>query len=171
MRKNNHHIPKSLLVINNIIIVIACIAFIIGFIFFVNYLFEVDKKYTKTEATNLNHLISRPHLITDCYIPNGKYKTIYDDQFSHYGEFEFQLTKDSLLTKDKNFKIERFDAGGFIKINDFKVTDSTTELQKKLMEYGKFSYFQIKKCDGNKFKFIEGPNLHVISSSGTFIKY
>ncbi|WP_397299253.1 hypothetical protein [Nonlabens ulvanivorans] len=47
-------IPKPLLVINNFILVIGSIAVIIGLIFFIKYMIELDQKYDKTESTYLH---------------------------------------------------------------------------------------------------------------------
>ncbi|GAL01927.1 hypothetical protein JCM19314_564 [Nonlabens ulvanivorans] len=47
-------IPKLLLVINNFILVIGSIAVIIGLIFFIKYMIELDQKYDKTESAYLH---------------------------------------------------------------------------------------------------------------------
>jgi hypothetical protein len=102
MRKNKHHIPKSLLVINNIIIVIACIAFIIGFIFFVNYLFEIDKKYSASSILPIfekSTFIIPPNF--ECQISDGTYKTIYDTEVSYNPNFKFEIDKDSLYFENE----------------------------------------------------------------------
>lgn len=43
-------IPKPLLAINNFILFIGSIAFIIGLIFFIKYIIELDQKYDNTES-------------------------------------------------------------------------------------------------------------------------
>ncbi|PQJ32999.1 hypothetical protein BST92_14180 [Nonlabens arenilitoris] len=51
-------IPKPLLIINNFILVIGSIADIIGLIFFIKYMMEIDLKYNKTESAYLYMTVS-----------------------------------------------------------------------------------------------------------------
>lgn len=55
MRKtNDEDIPKSLLAINNFIVIISCIMFTIGLIFFIKYLNKVDQKYANDQSKQSN---------------------------------------------------------------------------------------------------------------------
>ena len=173
MRKNNYHIPKSLLVINNFIIVIACIAFIIGFIFFVNYLIEVDGKYS---ASSFSPIFEKSTFIVptnlECQISDGTYKTIYDTEFSYYPNFKFEIDKDSIYFEyEKNgLKIERLPSMGFLVHHHEMNMDSLTKFQKKIIDDFKYSYYQIEECKGDTLKFRLGPNLHITSATGIFVK-
>ena len=52
-------IPKPLLIINNfILVIVGSIAGIIGLIFFIKYMMEIDLKYNKTESAYLYMTVS-----------------------------------------------------------------------------------------------------------------
>jgi len=78
VKNEEDHIPKSLLVINDIIIVCGCIVFIVGLFFFVKHMIELDDKYS-SNATALIHKNINNEVIS-CEILNGTYKTIYENK-------------------------------------------------------------------------------------------
>ncbi|GAK91678.1 hypothetical protein JCM19297_1630 [Nonlabens ulvanivorans] len=168
MKNEEDHIPKSLLVINNIIIVCGCIAFVIGLFLFVKYMIQLDDKYNSNKTALIHKNISNE--VISCEILNGTYKTIYDKQFSDYPEFIFEITDDSLFTEDARYKIDRSYYGSFTIEYPEVNQDSLTDFQKKIYEYNKSSFYKIISCRDKKYRFENMVNLHVTISTGTFIK-
>ncbi|GAK95257.1 hypothetical protein JCM19298_1586 [Nonlabens ulvanivorans] len=170
MKNEEDHIPKSLLVINNFILVIGSIAVIIGLIFFIKYMIELDLKYENKSSSVEHAELTNYKLFSNCQFPNGTYKTIYDKQFYNYPEFVFKITDDSLFTKDQRLKIERFSNSSFrIEFPEIN-QDSLTDFQKKIADDFKFSYYEILECKKDTFKFLNTHNLHITISSGIFVK-
>ncbi len=168
--KENHHIPKSLLFTNNLLIFLGCIGFIIGLVFFVLFMIEMNDKHTQSKIAELRTQSTAYSNNSNCDIPNGTYKTIYDKQFSNYPEFVFEITDDSLFTREQRLKIERSYYGIFTieypEINQ----DSLTDFQKKLYNYNKGNFYRITSCKGKSYKFENMINLHVTISTGSFMK-
>ena len=109
----------------------------------------------------------------NCDLNNGKYKVIYDKQFSNYPKFEFKIDGENLT--EINSESNRIKKKEKLGVNSFKLkslekqTDSLTEFQKKLMSYGK-TYYEITNCKKDTIDFIMRVNLHVISHSGKFVR-
>jgi len=109
----------------------------------------------------------------DCKLNNGKYKVIYDEQFSDYPKFEFEVNGIYLteINSDSNrkFKIDSIGENNFRLKSMEKQTDSLTEFQKRLTSNGK-PYYEITGCKKDTIEFIMRVNLHVISHSGKFVR-
>ncbi len=109
----------------------------------------------------------------NCNLKNGKWKVVYDEQFSDYPKFEFELNGQDLTEinskKNRLFKIEPIGKNSF-RINSLeKQTDSLTEIQKALISHGN-PYYEIIDCKKDTIEFIMRVNLHVISHSGKFVR-
>lgn len=109
----------------------------------------------------------------DCELTNGKYKVVYDEQFSDYPKFEFKINGQNLteISSDSNHKytIETLGENSFRLKSLEKQTDSLTEFQKALTSYGK-PYYEITDCKKDTIGFTMRVNLHVISYSGKFVR-
>lgn len=109
----------------------------------------------------------------NCDLENGKYKVVYDEQFSDYPKLEFEINEQKLteINSDKNrsYKIEPIGENAFRLKSLKKETDSLTEFQKKLTSFGQ-SYYEITNCKKDTIDFIMRVNSHVISHSGKFIR-
>ena len=108
-----------------------------------------------------------------CELKDGKYKVIYDKQFSEYPKFEFVINGQNLTeinsNKNQNYIIENLGENTFrLKLLE-KQTDSLTDLQQKLMSYAN-PYYEITDCKNDTIEFTMRVNLHVISHSGKFIR-
>ncbi len=109
----------------------------------------------------------------NCDLNNGKYKVIYDEQFSDYPKFEFEIDGQNLTEINtelsRKYQIENLGNNSFrLKLLE-KQTDSLTEFQKVLMSQGK-PYYEIKNCKKDTISFTMRVNLHVISHSGKFVR-
>ena len=110
---------------------------------------------------------------SNCHLKNGKYKVIYDQQFSDYPKFEFEIDGQNVteINSDSNrtFKIESIGENTF-RLKSLEIrTDSLTEFQKALTSYGK-PYYEITDCKKDTIDFTMRVNLHVISHSGKFVR-
>lgn len=109
----------------------------------------------------------------NCELKDGKYKVIYDEQFSEYPKFEFEINGQNLTeinsVKNRNYIIENLGENSFRLKSLEKQTDSLTEFQKTLMSLGK-PYYEIKDCKNDTIEFTMRANLHVISHSGKFVR-
>ena len=109
----------------------------------------------------------------NCELQNGKYKVIYDEQFSEYPKFEFEINGQNLTEinskHNRNYIIENFGENAFRLKSFEKQTDSLTEFQKALMSNGK-PYYEITDCKNDTIEFTMRVNLHVISYSGKFVR-
>ncbi len=108
-----------------------------------------------------------------CVLKDGKWKVVYDEQFSDYPKFEFELNGQKLteINSEKNrlFQVEPIGKNSF-RINSLeKQTDSLTKMQKALVSKGK-PYYEIIDCKKDTIEFIMRVNLHVTSHSGRFVK-
>ncbi len=104
---------------------------------------------------------------------NGKYKVIYDKEFSKYPKFEFKIDGENLTEINSEFnrryKIEKLGENSFKLIFVEKQSDSLSEFQKALISYGK-PYYEITDCKKDTINFIMRVNQHVISHTGKFIR-
>ncbi|AFU67086.1 hypothetical protein P700755_000006 [Psychroflexus torquis ATCC 700755] len=104
---------------------------------------------------------------------NGKYKVIYDKQFSNYPKFEFEINGQNLTETNselnRKYKIESLGENSFRLKTIEKPKDSLTEFQKSLMSNGK-PYYEITDCKNDTIDFTMRVNLHVISHSGKFVR-
>jgi hypothetical protein len=109
----------------------------------------------------------------NCELKNGKYKVVYDKEFSDYPKFEFEINGQNLteINSDSNrkFTIETLGENSFRLKSLDKQTDSLSELQKALMSNGK-PYYEITDCKKDTIDFTMRVNLHVISHSGKFVR-
>jgi len=109
----------------------------------------------------------------DCELNNGKYKVVYDKQFSEYPKFEFEVHEQNLTEinskSNRSYKIVKIGENSFRLIPLEKQTDSLTKFQKKIALNGK-PYYEITGCSNNMIEFIMRVNLHVISHSGKFVR-
>jgi len=109
----------------------------------------------------------------NCYLKNGKYKVVYDKQFSEYPKFEFEIDGKNLteINTDSNRKYVIDSIG----VNHFKLKllgkqkYPLTEFQKSLTSYGQ-PYYEITDCKKDTTDFIMRVNLHVTSHSGKFTR-
>ncbi|GAB3823206.1 hypothetical protein [Pontibacter rugosus] len=109
----------------------------------------------------------------DCGLGNGKYKVVYDEQFSDSPKFEF-VVKGKTLTQINSsqkevYLIKKLSEKSFQLIPTQKRADTLTELQKALISHGQ-PYYELKNCKKDTVEFIMRVNLHVISHSGKFVK-
>ncbi len=109
----------------------------------------------------------------NCDLKDGKYKVIYDDQFSNYPKFEFKIDGQYLteINSDSNrkFKIESIKKSAFRLKSLENPSDSLTEFQKALTSNGQ-PYYEITNCNKDTIYFIMRVNLHIISHSGKFVR-
>ncbi|WP_246051440.1 hypothetical protein [Aequorivita sinensis] len=109
----------------------------------------------------------------NCELKDGKYKVIYDKQFSEYPKFEFEINGQNLTeinsVKNRNYIIENLGENSFRLKSLERQTDSLTEFQKTLMSHGK-PYYEITNCKNDTIEFTMRVNLHVISHSGKFVR-
>ncbi len=152
---------KKILKISFIILTIGWFAFI-GFGFVVANFFGETREDLAFNETNYS-----------CELKNGKYKVVYDKEFSQYPKWEFELNGKNVtkINSDikRKYELEKIGANSF-RLNSLeKKTDSLTEIQKALISQGK-SYYEITDCKKDTFEFTMRVNLHVISNSGKFIK-
>lgn len=108
-----------------------------------------------------------------CVLKNGKYKVVYDEQFSDFPKFEFEVDGQTLTDinsdSNRNFIIESFGENAFrLKSLEIQV-DSLTDFQKALTSNGQ-SYYEITDCNKDTIEFVKRINLHVISYSGKFVR-
>ncbi|MGM0636638.1 MAG: hypothetical protein ACQESK_11285 [Bacteroidota bacterium] len=108
-----------------------------------------------------------------CQLTNGKYKVIYDKQFSDYPKFEFEINGQNLTEnnpeQNRNYFIENLSENTFRLKSLERQTDSLTEFQKALLSNGK-PYYEITDCRNDTIEFTMRVNLHVISHSGKFVR-
>jgi hypothetical protein len=108
-----------------------------------------------------------------CKLEDGRYKVIYDDRFSDYPKFEFEVSGQNLteINSDlkRKFKIEPINKNSFRLKSLEKQTDSLTDLEKALISHG-HPYYEITDCKNDTIFFTMRVNLHVISYSGKFVR-
>ncbi len=108
-----------------------------------------------------------------CGLKDGRYKVVYDDQFSDYSKFEFEVNGQNLteINSDstRTYKIEQIGNNSFRLKSLEKQSDSLTELQKALTSHGQ-AYYKITDCKKDTIDFTMRMNLHVISHSGKFVR-
>lgn len=104
---------------------------------------------------------------------DGKYKVIYDKEFSAYPKFEFEIDGQNLTEinseLNRRYQIERLGENSFRLISLEKQRDSLTEFQKMLTSNGK-PFYEITDCKNDTIDFTMRVNLHVISHSGKFVR-
>lgn len=104
---------------------------------------------------------------------DGKYKVIYDKQFSDYPKFEFEIVGQNLTEINselsRRYQIENLEENSFRLKSLEKQRDSLTEFQKILTSKGK-PYYEITDCKNDTIDFTMRVNLHVISHSGKFVR-
>ena len=109
----------------------------------------------------------------NCELTNGKYKVVYDKEFSNYPKFEFEINGQNLteINSDSNrrFVIESLGENSFRLKSLEKQTDSLSEFQNALISNGK-TYYEITECKKDTIDFTMRVNLHVISHSGKFVR-
>lgn len=108
----------------------------------------------------------------NCELKDGKYKVVYDEQFSEYPKFEFEINGQNLTEinseQNRNYIIENIGENTFRLKSLEKQTDSLTEIQNTLMSHGK-PYYEMD-CKNDTIEFTMRVNLHVISHSGKFVR-
>jgi hypothetical protein len=108
-----------------------------------------------------------------CHLDNGKYNVIYDEQFSHYPNFEFEVNGRTLTKVNSNKKeeyiIKNLSERSFQLIPSQKQTNNLPELQKALISNGQ-PYYEITNCRKDTIEFIMRVNLHITSHSGKFVR-
>ena len=108
----------------------------------------------------------------NCHLKDGKYKVVYDEQFSNYPEFEFEVTGENLTEINseqiRNYKIETIGRNSFRLKSTEKQADTLTEIQKALTSLGT-PYYEIVNCKSDTIDFVMRVNLHIISHSGKFV--
>ncbi|AUC79647.1 hypothetical protein CW736_09840 [Nonlabens sp. MB-3u-79] len=171
-KKNKTYIRKPLLTLNDLLIIIGCTGFIIGLVFYVNYIITMDELNSSPKAQIIKNYTSIIPLSLQCQISDGKYKAIHDKEFSHYTNYQFEIKGDSICFESDNssIKIDRFDSGVFVIHHPQINIDSLTEVQRYLVEDFKYSYYQIEECKGDTLKFRLGPNLHVTRTTGVLVR-
>ena len=106
-------------------------------------------------------------------LKNGKYKIIYDKQFSNYPKYEFKVDGNDWFEmnteKNQKYVIEKLDENSFRINPSEKQTDTITEIAKTLKTLGN-PYYEITNCKKDTIEFILRVNLHVISYSGKFVR-
>ncbi|NCO64961.1 MAG: hypothetical protein COZ75_12180 [Flavobacteriaceae bacterium CG_4_8_14_3_um_filter_34_10] len=104
---------------------------------------------------------------------DGRYKVVYDDQFSDYPEFEFEVNGQNLteISSDlkRKYRIEQIGNNAFRLKSLERQSDSLTDFQKALTSHGQ-PYYEITGCKRDTINFTMRVNLHVISHSGKFIR-
>ena len=109
----------------------------------------------------------------NCGLNDGKYRVIYDEQFSNHPKFEFEIDGQNLTEinseLNRKYKIENLGENSFRLKSLEKQNDSLTELQKMLISNGK-PYYEITNCKKDTIDFTMRVNLHVISHSGKFVR-
>ena len=109
----------------------------------------------------------------NCGLNDGKYRVIYDEQFSNHPKFEILLDGQNLTEinseLNRKYKIENLGENSFRLKSLEKQNDSLTELQKMLISNGK-PYYEITNCKKDTIDFTMRVNLHVISHSGKFVR-
>jgi len=109
----------------------------------------------------------------NCGLNNGKYKVIYDKQFSDFPKFEFEIVGQNLTEinseLNRRYQIESLGENSFRLKSIEKQRDSLTEFQKMLTSNGK-PYYEITNCKNDTIDFTMRVNLHVISHSGKFVR-
>ena len=108
-----------------------------------------------------------------CNLEDGRYKVVYDDQFSDYPEFEFEVNGQNLteISSDlkRKYRIEQIGNNAFRLKSLERQSDSLTDFQKALTSHGQ-PYYEITGCKRDTINFTMRVNLHVISHSGKFIR-
>lgn len=108
-----------------------------------------------------------------CNLKDGRYKVIYDEEFSDYPKFEFEVSGQNLteINSDskRKYKIEQIGNNAFQLKSQEKETDSLTDFQKALTSHGQ-PYYDITDCKKDTIYFTLRVNLHVISHSGKFVR-
>ncbi len=110
----------------------------------------------------------------NCELKNGKYKVIYDTEFSEYSELEL-IVSDKTLTeiysdsKKSEYKINWLTENTFRLEPTEKRKDSLTEIEKKLKTLGN-PYYELTECSNDTIQFILRRNLHIMVNSGKFIR-
>ncbi|MDW5290367.1 hypothetical protein [Formosa sp. PL04] len=109
----------------------------------------------------------------NCELKNGRYKVVYDKQFSEYPKFEFEINGQNLTEinseQNRNYIIENLGENTFQLKSLEKQTDSLTDFQKALISNGK-PYYEITDCKNDTIEFTMRVNLHVFSHSGKFVR-
>ena len=108
-----------------------------------------------------------------CELKNGKYKVVYDKEFSEYPKWEFELNGKNVteINSDlkRKYELEKIGKNSFRLNSREKKTDSLSEIQKALISHGK-AYYEITDCQRDTFEFTMRVNLNVISYSGKFVR-
>ena len=109
----------------------------------------------------------------NCGLNDGKYKVIYDKQFSDYPKFEFEIVGQNLTEINselsRRYQIENLGENSFRLKSLVKKRDSLSEFRKILTSKGK-PYYEITDCKNDTIDFTMRVNLHVISHSGKFVR-
>ena len=107
-----------------------------------------------------------------CYLENGKYKVLYDKQFSNFSKFEFEVkgkTLTELNTDKKVYSIKSLSENAFQLIPTVNQTDELTNIQKSLASLGE-PFYEITNCKADTIEFIMRVNLHITSHTGKFVR-
>lgn len=109
----------------------------------------------------------------NCELKDGKYKVLYDERFSNYPKFEFEVNGDYLIEINsdikREFKIEYISKNSFQLKSIKEQKDSLSDFQKQLTSHGE-PFYEITDCSKDTIDFVMRVNLNVISHSGKFIR-
>ncbi|MDF9795359.1 hypothetical protein OKW21_006726 [Catalinimonas alkaloidigena] len=108
-----------------------------------------------------------------CNLKDGKYKVVYDKQFSGYAESEFVIIDQTLIELKNNQKSEykiNWIAEDQFRLDPInKETDSLTSIQEELNSLGE-PYYQITGCKAGDIMFEFYRNPHILINSGKLIR-
>jgi len=109
----------------------------------------------------------------ECGLEDGRYKVVYDEEFSDYPKFEFEVDGQNLIELNsdlkRKFRIEQI-GNNFFRLKSMETQkDSLTKFQKALMSHGQ-PYYEITDCRKDTIDFTMRVNLHVRSHSGKFVR-
>ena len=108
-----------------------------------------------------------------CKLRDGKYKIVYDKQFSDYLESEFVVVDQTVIELKNDQKLEY--KINWIAEDQFRLTpsdkeiDSLTSIQKQLISLGK-PYCKINGCKSGDILFEFYHNAHILINSGKLVR-
>lgn len=123
----------------------------------------------KRAALNKKHLETES---SECVLPDGRYKVVYDKGFEGYSPFEFEIKKDSITFFDESDsgrkKIEKNSNCILSLVKEEINVSEMTPFQKMLDEQHLF--YDFKRINDFEYSFIWRWDLHLMTISGRFIR-
>ncbi len=106
---------------------------------------------------------------SNCELKNGKYKVIYNSNYSEYSQFDFVIKNENFITKGNKHKIKWISKNQFRLITKNQKKDSLTDISKKLNSLGT-PFYEIISSKKDTINFVYMHTAHITINEGKFIK-